>query len=602
MEISRRELGIHVLVHPVVGDRVLHAHRGRPPGGRLRRARGGDPRRARAGARGGRGLAADARAHAGADRRADAGGHGRGGVRGGAGAARVGRRPSLHVPRLPRVRAHRDRAEGGRGLRARAAARAAASQSIGLREAAAGRARAGARARSAGAGQGQQPLADPPARVPGLHRRQEVRRRAQRDRRAALPRALHDAAPTARCRRTSRCCGARRRRCATAPGSRPGSHDDKAIVETIDTFPRDELFQIDVDDLYRIATGILELGERQRVRLFMRTDRYERFVSCLVFLPRDRFNTANRIKIGEILQEALGRGDRRLGAAADRVGAGAHALHAAAAAGDAAGVRRGRARGEDRRGDALVGRRPARGAARGARRGSRDGRLPRVRERVPARVPRRPAGALGGRGRAADGGPGRRGGAGPVAVPAAGGAAGRAALQGLPARRAGVVERRAADVRVARADGDRRAALPRDAARGRAGVAVRLRAAGARAGRRRRDPRALPRGLRARVARRGRAGRLQRADHRRRAGLARGDDAAGGRALPAPGRDPVQRPLHGGHAARASGRGGVAGRAVQGALRSRLERRRRGRGGGSRSRRRSTRSSRSIRTGSCAAS
>ncbi|MBE2317863.1 NAD-glutamate dehydrogenase [Solirubrobacter sp. CPCC 204708] len=85
-----------------------------------------------------------------------------------------------------------------------------------------------------------------------------------------------------------------------------GSHDDKALVEVIDTFPRDELFQIGVDDLYEIAVGILELGERQRVRLFMRTDRYERFVSCLVFVPRDRFNTANRIKIGEILTEALG--------------------------------------------------------------------------------------------------------------------------------------------------------------------------------------------------------------------------------------------------------------------------------------------------------
>ena len=81
----------------------------------------------------------------------------------------------------------------------------------------------------------------------------------------------------------------------------PGSHDDKALIEVIDTFPRDELFQIGVDDLYEIAVGILELGERQRVRLFMRTDRYERFVSCLVFIPRDRFNTANRIKIGEIL-------------------------------------------------------------------------------------------------------------------------------------------------------------------------------------------------------------------------------------------------------------------------------------------------------------
>src|SRR4051794_1699186 len=89
-------------------------------------------------------------------------------------------------------------------------------------------------------------------------------------------------------------------------GFPPGSHDDKAIVEIIDTFPRDELFQIDVDDLYRIVVGILELGERQRVRLFMRTDRYQRFVSCLVFLPRDRFNTANRLKMGEILREALG--------------------------------------------------------------------------------------------------------------------------------------------------------------------------------------------------------------------------------------------------------------------------------------------------------
>jgi glutamate dehydrogenase len=89
-------------------------------------------------------------------------------------------------------------------------------------------------------------------------------------------------------------------------GFPPGSHDDKAVVEIVDTFPRDELFQIDVDDLYRIVTGILELGERQRVRLFMRTDRYERFVACLVFLPRDRFNTANRTKIAEILRAGVG--------------------------------------------------------------------------------------------------------------------------------------------------------------------------------------------------------------------------------------------------------------------------------------------------------
>ena len=85
-----------------------------------------------------------------------------------------------------------------------------------------------------------------------------------------------------------------------------GSHDHKALVEVLDTYPRDELFQISVDDLYDVARGILELGERQRVRLFTRTDRYERFVSCLVYLPRDRFNTANRTKIGDLLRETFG--------------------------------------------------------------------------------------------------------------------------------------------------------------------------------------------------------------------------------------------------------------------------------------------------------
>jgi glutamate dehydrogenase len=85
-----------------------------------------------------------------------------------------------------------------------------------------------------------------------------------------------------------------------------GSHDDKALNEIIETFPRDELFQMNADELYEVARGILELGERQRVRLFLRADRYERFVSCLVYIPRDRFNTANRLRIGELLSDALG--------------------------------------------------------------------------------------------------------------------------------------------------------------------------------------------------------------------------------------------------------------------------------------------------------
>ena len=85
-----------------------------------------------------------------------------------------------------------------------------------------------------------------------------------------------------------------------------GSHDDKALVEIVETYPRDELFQMSEDELYEIALGILRLGERRRVRLFVRRDSFGRFLSCLVYLPRERFHTENRRRIEEILQEAFG--------------------------------------------------------------------------------------------------------------------------------------------------------------------------------------------------------------------------------------------------------------------------------------------------------
>jgi glutamate dehydrogenase len=85
----------------------------------------------------------------------------------------------------------------------------------------------------------------------------------------------------------------------------PGGHNEKALVEILETYPRDELFQIPEDELFEIATGILGLGERQRVRLFVRRDEYERFLSCLVFMPRDRFNTENRERVQEILRAAF---------------------------------------------------------------------------------------------------------------------------------------------------------------------------------------------------------------------------------------------------------------------------------------------------------
>ena len=85
-----------------------------------------------------------------------------------------------------------------------------------------------------------------------------------------------------------------------------GSHNEKALIEILETYPRDELFQISVEELFEIAIGILHLGERQRLRLFMRRDTFGRFLSCLVFVPRDRFNTENRRRIEGIIRRATG--------------------------------------------------------------------------------------------------------------------------------------------------------------------------------------------------------------------------------------------------------------------------------------------------------
>src|SRR6266516_305470 len=85
----------------------------------------------------------------------------------------------------------------------------------------------------------------------------------------------------------------------------PGDHYHKALIDILETYPRDELFQIAEDELFAIAIGILHIGERPQVRLFLRRDPYGRFLSCLVYLPRDRYNTENRLRIQRILQQQL---------------------------------------------------------------------------------------------------------------------------------------------------------------------------------------------------------------------------------------------------------------------------------------------------------
>ena len=82
-----------------------------------------------------------------------------------------------------------------------------------------------------------------------------------------------------------------------------GSHNEKALIEILEAHPRDELIQVSPDELFETAMGILHLGERQRLRLFVRRDRFGRFYSCLVFVPRDRFNTENRRRIEAILRD-----------------------------------------------------------------------------------------------------------------------------------------------------------------------------------------------------------------------------------------------------------------------------------------------------------
>ncbi len=89
-------------------------------------------------------------------------------------------------------------------------------------------------------------------------------------------------------------------------GFDPMSHTGKALMDVLETYPRDELFQTPIDELVPIAEAVLHTRDRRQVRLFIRRDVYGRFLSCLVYLPRDRYTTAVREKISSILKTHLG--------------------------------------------------------------------------------------------------------------------------------------------------------------------------------------------------------------------------------------------------------------------------------------------------------
>ncbi|MEE4542241.1 NAD-glutamate dehydrogenase [Streptomyces sp. V4-01] len=89
-------------------------------------------------------------------------------------------------------------------------------------------------------------------------------------------------------------------------GFSPDSHDGRDLMQILETYPRDELFQTPTDELRSIVTSVLYLQERRRLRLFLRQDEYGRYYSALVYLPRDRYTTAVRLRLTHILQEELG--------------------------------------------------------------------------------------------------------------------------------------------------------------------------------------------------------------------------------------------------------------------------------------------------------
>ncbi|MDE2272457.1 MAG: NAD-glutamate dehydrogenase [Xanthomonadaceae bacterium] len=88
-------------------------------------------------------------------------------------------------------------------------------------------------------------------------------------------------------------------------GLRPQSHSGKAFRSILETLPRDELLQASSDELFALASGIFDLNERRRARLFVRRDAYGRFFSCLVFIPRDHYGAKVGERVKDMLREEL---------------------------------------------------------------------------------------------------------------------------------------------------------------------------------------------------------------------------------------------------------------------------------------------------------
>ncbi|MFF7636551.1 NAD-glutamate dehydrogenase [Kitasatospora sp. NPDC008050] len=90
-----------------------------------------------------------------------------------------------------------------------------------------------------------------------------------------------------------------------ASGFTAESHDGRDLLQILETFPRDEIFQTPAEELQQIATSVLYLQERRKLRLYLRQDEYGRYFSALVYLPRDRYTTRIRLRLMDILMQEL---------------------------------------------------------------------------------------------------------------------------------------------------------------------------------------------------------------------------------------------------------------------------------------------------------
>jgi glutamate dehydrogenase len=89
-------------------------------------------------------------------------------------------------------------------------------------------------------------------------------------------------------------------------GARPGSHNANVLQNIVETLPRDELFQIEIDDLAQLAMGLMHLMDRPKAKLFIRRDQFDRFLSALFFCPRERYTADLRQKVGALIARSFG--------------------------------------------------------------------------------------------------------------------------------------------------------------------------------------------------------------------------------------------------------------------------------------------------------